>query len=191
MEQAFRKRMEQPDPTSCGPASIVVAQMMSDPAYAEFMMTGTNPDTGRAQPGTLAERFTGDTLAMHTKVTGLVDAKGRAQLPWPKSLGTPPWAIASQMSAVTGTTYCAKALNPFNRRGGISKIRRATDDGHAVPLYVGNTRLPRHVVLVLDSDLHVYEPAIGRRVQITEDDFAGSRLDLGGWKRPWIVVVPT
>ena len=59
-----------------------------------------------------------------------------------------------------------------------------------VPLYVGNTWLPRHVVLVLDAELHTYEPSVGRVEQIDPDDFTRGSLDLGGWSRPWFTVLP-
>jgi hypothetical protein len=190
MEQAFGHRMQQPDPTSCGAASLVVAQMAGDPAYAEFMMTGKHPGSGLLLAGSLADRFGAEALAMHERVTGIADAKGRAQMPWPKALGTPPWAVARQMSAVCGTSYDTSVINPFNRRGALRSIRSAAEDGHPVPLYVGNRWSPRHVVLVLTDDLDVYEPAAGRRVRISEDDFVKGRLDLGGWEKPWISVLP-
>jgi len=190
MQQAFGHRMQQPDPTSCGAASLVVAQMAKDPAYAEFMMTGKHPGSGLMLAGSLADRFGAETLAMHERVTGIADAKGRAQMPWPKSLGTPPWAVARQMSAVTGTSYDTSVINPFNRRSALKQIRSATEDGNVVPLYVGNRWSPRHVVLVLNDDLDVYEPAAGKRVRISEDDFVKGKLDLGGWEKPWVSVLP-
>jgi hypothetical protein len=190
MKEAFGHRMQQPDPTSCGAASLVVAQMAGDQAYAEFVLTGRHPGTGLMKAGSLEDRFSAETLAMHERVTGDKDARGRMQMPWPKALGTPPWAVARQMSATSGTTYEVSAINPFSRRGALGKIRDATSFGHVVPLYVGNRWSPRHVVLVLSPELEVYEPAAGRRVWIKEDDFVKGKLDLGGWEKPWVSVLP-
>jgi hypothetical protein len=190
MQQAFGHRMQQPDPTSCGAASLVVAQMANDPAYAEFMMTGKHPGSGLMLAGSLADRFGAETLAMHERVTRDRDARGRAQMPWPKSLGTPPWAVARQMTATSGISYDTSVISPFNRRGALKDIRKATGDGHVVPLYVGNRWSPRHVVLVLTDDLDVYEPAAGERERMTEDDFVKGKLDLGGWEKPWVSVLP-
>jgi hypothetical protein len=190
MQQAFGHRMQQPDPTSCGAASLVVAQMAKDPAYAEFMMTGRHPGSGLMLAGSLVDRFGAETLAMHERVTSDKDARGRMQMPWPKALGTPPWAVARQMSAVSGISYDTSVINPFSRSGALDDIREATKDGHPVPLYVGNRWSPRHVVLVLTDDLDVYEPAAGRRVRISEEDFVKGRLDLGGWEKPWVSVLP-
>jgi hypothetical protein len=191
MTQAFGRRMQQPDPTSCGAASLVVAQMSNDPAYAEFMLTGKHPGSGLMLAGSLEDRFSAEVLAMHKRVTGDKDARGRMQMPWPKALGTPPWAVARQLSATSGTTYEVATVNPFGRRGALRKIVDATSFGHVVPVYVGNRWSPRHVVLVLSPELEVYEPAAGRRVQIKEDDFVNGKLDLGGWEKPWVSVLPT
>ena len=190
MEQAFGQRLQQPDPTSCGAASLVIAQMSRDPEYAEFVMTGKHPGNGFLLAGSVKDRFGAEALAMHERVTGVADARGRAQLPWPKALGTPPWAVARQMSAVSGTPYDSSAINPFNRRSALRKIVDATSFGHVVPLYVGSRWLPRHVVLVMTPELDVYEPSIGRRVRISEDDFVKGKLDLGGWPKAWISVLP-
>jgi hypothetical protein len=191
MEQAFGHRLQQPDPTSCGAASLVVAQMTKDPAYAEFMMTGKHPGTGLTLAGSLEDRFKSETLAMHERVTGDKDARGRMQMPWPKALGTPPWAVARQISATSGTTYDVATVNPMGRRGSLGKIVDAASFGHVVPLYVGNRWSPRHVVLVLTPELEVYEPASGRRVQITEKGFVDAKLDLAGWDKPWVSVLPS
>ena len=190
MEQAFGQRLQQPDPTSCGAASLVIAQMSKDPEYAEFVMTGKHPGNGFLLAGSIKDRFSAEALAMHERVTGDKDARGRAQMPWPKALGTPPWAVARQMSAVTGTTYDSSAINPFNRKSALRKIVDATSFGHVVPLYVGNRWSPRHVVLVLSPELEVYEPAAGKRVRMSEDDFTDAKLDLAGCDKPWFSVLP-
>ena len=57
-------------------------------------------------------------------------------------------------------------------------------------MFVGSRWIPRHVVLVLDADLRVYEPSSGRVVTITADDFVQARLSLAGWSNPWFSVLP-
>ena len=56
--------------------------MLLDPAYAATQ----NPHA-----------FAGSVLALHRQLTG-ASAFGRAQLPWPRALGTPPWAVARAMT---------------------------------------------------------------------------------------------
>ncbi|WP_299050923.1 hypothetical protein [uncultured Nocardioides sp.] len=59
--------LRQPDRFTCGPACVVVARMLDDPAYA-----------ARALP-----RFGPEVLETHRQVTA-----------WPRLLGTPPWEVA-------------------------------------------------------------------------------------------------
>jgi len=184
----------QPDRRSCGAAVLVVARMLNDPAYAELVLTGRHPDTGSMLAGgSVGERFGVEALAMHRRTTGPVDVTGALQLPWPQGLGTPPWAVARQLSGssgVPGSRYDARVVNPFDRRGGLDAIATAAAAGHAVPLYLGSLWTPRHVVLVLDERLRTYDPSVGRRVRMDRDDFLGGTLDIAGWSRPWFAVVP-
>jgi hypothetical protein len=63
-----------------------------------------------------------------------------------------------------------------------------------VPVYVGNRRLPRHVVLVTgvvrDDALRCYDPARGAVVTVTRRQFEAARLAMSGWDRPWFTVTP-
>ena len=103
MDQAWRQELKQPDPRSCGAATLVVARMINDPAYAELMMTGAHPSTGHTLKGNaLEDRFAAETLAMHKRSTGITDIRGRLQIPWPETFGTPPWSVARQMSTSSG-----------------------------------------------------------------------------------------
>lgn len=168
----------QPDQRSCGATALVMARFLADPEYAARV----------AAP----EAFRTEVLALHRRVTSSVDAAGRIQLPWPRLLGTPPWAVARHLSATTGTAYRVRhAL--WHRDAVFDRVVAAVAAGHPVALYVGNAWLPRHVVLAqgtLDRALRVYEPAGGRLVDVTRDAFAAGSLGLAGWDRPWFMVVP-
>ena len=181
--------LRQPDATTCGSAVLVIARSISDPAYAELLATGQHPVTGHRLTGTLQERFAAEVLAMHRRTSSAVDVRGAAQLPWPRRYGTPPWAVARQLSGSTGTSWRAQAITPWARSGALKEVRSAAAR-RPVPVYVGNRWLPRHVVLVLDADLRVYEPASGRVVTVTGSDFTGASLDLAGWSTPWFSVLP-
>jgi len=67
-------------------------------------------------------------------------------------------------------------------------------DGLPALLYIGNTRLPRHVTLVLPGDggaqLDVYDPATGSVTELGPDRFASRTLGIAGWNVPWITVQP-
>jgi hypothetical protein len=194
---AFRERLAQPDQRSCGATVLVVARMLLDPEYAELVATGRHPVTGFGLPGDAAGRFRYEVLAMHDRVTGLVDARGHLQLPWPRSLGTPPWAVAHQMSA-TGTSAVPPA--PYTARPAWSdgaavfdRLVDVTGRRRPVPVYVGSRWVPRHVVLAVGrvaGRLRCYEPAAGVLIDVERDAFAEGTLGLAGWDRAWCVVTP-
>lgn len=190
----------QPDDRSCGAAVLVTARMVGDPAYAELVLTGRHPVTGAALPAgaapvpdPVAARFAAEVLAMHRRTTGPVDVRGTLQLPWPRFLGTPPWAVARQLTGTpgrAGTTYRTRLVTPWGRRRALAGVTAATRAGHVVPLYVGSRWCPRHVVLVLDEELLTYDPATGGRVRLRPADLVAGRLGLRRWSTPWFVVLP-
>lgn len=174
----FDSPLQQPDARSCGAAALVVARMLRDPSYA----------------GTARRHFARECLAMHRRVTSLSDVRGRPQMPWPRALGTPPWALAHQLTWTTGVDYRTRRLQPGRRVALLSEALSAVAGDLPVALYVGNDRLPRHVVLLVAAgdDAHpaAYEPASGALVRFTPQQFVDATLDLGGWRRPWFFVSP-
>ena len=113
-------------------------------------------------------------------------------MPWPRALGTPPWAVARRdLGHVGHDLRLGVRCNPFGRRGALRKIaRRRPQARTAVPLYVGNRWSPRHVVLVARAadDSRVYDPAAGRRgAGQSRTTSSSAELDLAGWDRPWFV----
>lgn len=172
----FAQPLRQPDQRSCGAAVLVVARMLHDAHYASYV------DSVRT--------FDQEVLAVHRRVTGTVDALGRAQLPWPRALGTPPWAVARELSVITGTPYHSRFVRRHPGRV-LDQIGAAAGAGHEVPLFIGNGWMPRHVVLVLDAGLIAYDPSRGRRVTIDRRRFETAGLDVAGWSHPWLAVLPT
>lgn len=197
-EQALAAGLVQPDQTTCGSSVLVVARVLNDPTYAAALVDGAGTVPGQRAGGTLPDRWREQVLAMHRLTSGAVASGGRMQLPWPTALGTQPWSLAREMTAAAGekgTTYAAKPILPGRRGSNFDRLRELAVGGHAVPLYVGNRWSPRHVVLVLPVDpppkaVMIYDPASGRRYPITAGDFTAGRLDVAGWRVPWLVVVP-
>jgi hypothetical protein len=144
--------LEQPDRRTCGAACMVLAACLAD---------GTTPDP---------VRFGAATLATHRRLTS-ARLHGRLQLPWPRALGTPPWAVARELSAVTG------------RRHRTRVVRLRTVAPGAGALYVGNAWLPRHVLLVLE-DGRCFDPATGRVLPLDS-------ASLTRWRTRWFTVAPT
>jgi hypothetical protein len=161
-----------------------------DEAYAELLLAGTHPATGWSLAGTVSDRFATETLAMHRRVTGLADVTGRLQPPWPRPLGTPPWALARQLSGA-GRRYVVRPA-VLGRPRVLDRVRAALVAGTPVAVYVGDRWLPRHVVLALEvrgDGFLCYDPAMGGQRLVTGEDFTSARLP-GRWSRPWLVVRP-
>jgi hypothetical protein len=124
---------------------------------------GRTPDGRRAT-------FAADVLAAHRRLTR-TRLHGRLQLPWPRAIGTPPWAVARELTTVTGTRHRTRLVR-------WSPAAAPTSGA----MYVGSRWLPRHVVLVLDAD-RCYEPASGGRVPL-------DGRPLAGWPTRWFTVAP-
>lgn len=200
--------LEQPDGTTCGSSSLVMARMRNDPAYAMWITTGYNPETGETTPGTAQERFASEAEEMHERTNGVTDRDGDLQFPYPDFIGTAPWAVANEMSAnngsgVPGTDYGVTTVDPDDRRSSYQALTAAVEDGHSVPMYVGNSAAPGHVVLVTGADdgtLTVYNPANGETVEVTRDQYVDGELPFGNpappldkmgpMTEPWFTVVP-
>jgi len=189
----------QPDQRSCGAASMVVARFLGDPDYRRLLEGGTlqNPRTV-AGDAALRERFRTETLAMHQRITSLADASGKPQIPWPRTFGTPPWAVAGQLSA---TRAADGTLAPYEwhvaRTSLPAAYQRLLDAAHAgrvSAVFIGTTWLPRHVVLVVEATargtVHVYDPAHGQMSELDRFAFLGNRIDIAGWDVAWFVVTP-
>lgn len=173
--------LRQPDARSCGAASLVAARMLLDPAYAAHVTTAG---------------FAGEVLALHRRVTGTSTAAGRLQLPWPRVIGTPPWAVAHELAATGGPGLppVPHAVHTV-RFGGApaARVRAGLATGRPVALYVGDRWLPRHVVLAVGTSgdsVRCYDPARGREVTIEPGAWAARRLPFGRWAQPWWVVAP-
>lgn len=176
-ERVFRERLVQPDRVSCGATCLVVARMIEDYAYGEYV--GSAPS--------VPDRFRAEVLAMHQRVTGLVN-DGRPQLPWPRALGTPPWAIARQLGDRDVRWIRTSPAS------GYDAVVAATRERKPVPVYIGSTWLPRHVVLALGEEgdrLRFFEPASGRLMDVGREEFRRSRVGLAGWDQAWWAVLPS
>lgn len=185
-------RLVQPDQRSCGAAILVVARALIDEGYAELLVRGSHPTTGFVALGEgPVTRFQGETLAMHRRITGPVAASGRPQLPYPRPLGTPPWAVARQLSAGPAGRYVVRQAR-VDRQGVLASLRAPLARELPVALYVGQRWLPRHVLLLLpagDDGPRCYDPAGGGIVSFTPEQFEAGALP-GRWPTPWFVVRP-
>ena len=168
----------QPDQRSCGASVLVMERALRDEDYARWLVED-------------ADRFREESLGTHGRTTGPVTAAGSLQIPWPRALGTPPWAVVNALGAATGRTWVAKLA--LSRAPALEALVVAVAAGTPSPLYVGSRWLPRHVVLAIEVDetsLRCYEPHSGRVLSVTRAAFLDASFRLAGWNKPWCVVVP-
>ncbi|WP_404392845.1 hypothetical protein [Humibacillus xanthopallidus] len=190
--------------TTCGSASLTIARMLVNPAFAEWIRAGVRRDaraagvSGAPDVGTVAQRFAAYEQVVAGRTNALVSAGGKLQLPWPRALGTPPWGARHELefgAADPDADYDVTWLRLRSRAGlerAYAALRARVRDGRPALLYIGNAQLPRHVVLVMppsgEQELDVYEPSIGRIVDLPRQAFVGRRLRMAGWDVPWAAV---
>ncbi|WP_341923830.1 hypothetical protein [Nocardioides psychrotolerans] len=176
--------LRQPDRLSCGASVLVAARMLTDPAYARLFAPGDD------RPAAFAR----EVLDLHRRVTGARDLAGRPQPPWPRAIGTPPWAVSRHLTVLSGVRHQVRLVRPGPAVDDeVGRVRAALAADHPVALFVGTRWLPRHVVLVTgasDDAWQVYEPASGRVVEVPLTRLRAHTLGLAGWDRPWFVVRP-
>ncbi len=184
--------------TTCGSASLTVARMLVNPAFARWITSGLGKDArdddvpdGR----TPRERFASYEQVVAGRTNSIVGAGGRLQPPWPRALGTPPWGARNEIEFGASDPAADYDVAWF-RLGSAARLEQAYATLHArvapgrpALLYIGNAWLPRHVVLVMPpsrgADLDVYEPSVGRVVGLPREAFVARRLRLAGWDVPW------
>ncbi len=183
----FAGGLVQPDRRTCGSASLVAARLINRPEFAQQLLAGPAPQA----------RFQSEALAVHRRTSGLLDARGIPQLPWPRALGTAPWSLVrylNEVAGVPGTRYDARLVMPHQRARAFDWVRASVMAGQAAPIYVGDRRTPRHVVLAVATEsadsIRIYDPAHGRRYPIERTAWTAATLDVAGWRVPWLVVVP-
>jgi len=176
--------------------------MLVSPQFAGWIVSGKSPrrPQGPDDPRSEAERFAEHEREVMNRTNGIHAAGGKLNIPWPQAFGTPPWGAKKELeygAAQPGAAYRMRLV----RLGSTAALREVHRDlvslvreGLPALLYIGNTRLPRHVTLVLPGDggkqLDVYDPATGSVTDLAPDRFAGRTLGIAGWDVPWITVQP-
>ena len=169
-------RLRQPDRRSCGAAALVMARRIVRPRYAGLVGD--------------QETFAHEVVTLHRRLTSLADTAGGWQLPWPRALGTPPWAVARELRLLTAVPY---AVRPVRLGRRVWPHLAHETPTRPVAVFVGDRFLPRHVVLVTDVERDItrtYEPASGLDLEVSRQRWESGDLGLAGWDRPWLVVTP-
>lgn len=188
-------RLRQLSPTTCGPTCAILLRVLLDPAYALWLTTGDHLEperSGDALP--FEQRFRSQQQAVHESLT----RRAIGPAPWPRALGSPPWALAGFLNRFTGLTgghfgwVPVDGDNPAHLRRCLEAVLRGVSAGLPVPVYVGR-HVDRHVVLAIGSRagaVVVYDPAAGAVLDVPLADWEAGRVGIAGWDHLESVVVP-
>lgn len=161
--------LKQPDSTSCGAAAAVAARAL---------LTRWRPTRPDAE---IAEE--------HRLLCSATSARERFQMPWPQALGTPPWAIANTLRALTDRHVATLVARPRPAVAYEVVLENVAD--RPVAVYVGSRWLPRHVLLAFGSvgdAIRVFDPASGGLVTVPPDRWQRHAVGVAGWDYFWFVV---
>lgn len=162
--------LRQPDRLSCGAASVVAARVL---------LSSWRPDDAAAE-----------IRAEHRALTSTQSPRGRFQWPWPRRLGTPPWAVANALRALTGRPIATVHVRPRADIGHEVLLAQLAD--RPVGVYLGNRWLPRHVVLALRAvpggGVEVFDPAAGALITVDAAQWRRHRVGVAGWSHTWFLV---
>ncbi len=163
--------LRQPDQVSCGAAAVVAARAL---------LTGWCPEDPEAA-----------IRAEHRRLTSSHSHRDRFQMPWPRQLGTPPWAVANALTALTDERIATVNARPRPALGYDVLVEQVR--ARPVGVYVGNRWLPRHVVLAIaalddGSGIRLFDPARGALVTVPQDRWHRHRIGVAGWSHFWFVV---
>ena len=133
--------------TTCGSASLTVARMLVDAAFARWIRLGLDRDAKDddvPDAQTVEQRFAAHEQVVARRTNALVGAGGRIQCPWPRALGTPPWGAIGELeygAAVPWADYDIEWFR-FVRRGTLEEsytsLQRRVRDGVRHATRLGN-----------------------------------------------------
>ncbi len=188
-------RLRQLSPTTCGPTCAILTRVLLDPAYALWLTSGEHLQPERSGDGLpFEQRFRSQQHAVHEALT----RKALGPVPWPRALGSPPWALAAFLNRfpnLTGAHYGwvpVDSSDPVHLRRCLDAVLRGVTAGVPVPVYVGR-HVDRHVVLAISARneaVVVYDPAAGAVVDVPLADWETGRVGIAGWDHLESVVVP-
>ncbi len=189
---------QQLDGRTCGPTALTTARMLRDPALADWVRTGAKH--GRAFPdgATPQERLAAYHALVHARTNALIGPGGRLQVPWPRALGTTPWAVCRELesgAAAPGTRYRTVTVRWVGRDRRVALVRAlARHLGPERPgiLFIGSAVLPRHVALLVPGTdgVVVHDPATGSVSELDAEALADDRRQVAGWTHPWFLIGP-
>ncbi|MGW6281306.1 hypothetical protein [Kribbella sp. NPDC055071] len=173
--------VQQPDDTSCGPMTLLMARAMTDPYYALYLTTGDSTARSDAAPEQFQARLTAEEDRIHAATNRF----------WPQRLGSTPLGMSAELNryaGVLGTRYQPRLAD----RSARTDAAEAAGEGHPVPVLIGNW-VPRHYILLIGrtgDDLTYYEPGYATVGHLSVQAFEHGDLSVIGFHHIYAVVTP-
>lgn len=166
------RALRQPDPVNCGASAVVAARML-------------------LRPGWRPADWSTEIRSEHRALTGHRTPGGKVQMPWPRRLGTPPWAIAAAMGVLSNQRVATVNARPRAALG--YEVLVAQLQSRPVAVYVGNRWLPTHVLLALEApdaglSIRLFDPWTGEIHIVEAPRWREHRLGVSGGDHFWFVV---
>ncbi|MGW6200775.1 hypothetical protein ACWF0M_31830 [Kribbella sp. NPDC055110] len=171
--------VQQPDDTSCGPMTVLMARAMADPFYALYLTTGDSTARSNAGPDEFQARLTAEEHRIHAATNRF----------WPQQLGSTPFGISDELNryaGALGTRYQAQLAD----RSTLAAAAEAAGEGHPVPVLIGDW-IPRHYILLIGrtgNDLTYYEPGYATVGHLSEQSFEHGKLNVIGFHHIYALV---
>ena len=173
--------VQQPDDTSCGPMTILMARAMSDPYYSLYLTTGDSTDRADARAEQFQARLTAEEHRIHAETNRF----------WPQRLGSTPLGMSNELNryaGALGTRYESRLAD----RSALAAAADAAGNGDSVPVLIGDW-IPRHYILLIGragGDLIYYEPGYATVGHLSEQDFVHGKINVIGFHHIYAVVRP-
>lgn len=130
-----------------------------------------------------------DIRTEHRLLTSTRSARDRMQVPWPRRLGTPPWAIANALWVLTDRQVATVNVRPRPAVG--FEVLREQVQRRPTAVYIGDRWLPRHVVLAFadtDHGIRLFDPSHGDLATVPRERWTHHRVGVAGWSHAWFVL---
>ncbi len=201
----------QVDSTTCGAAAMAMMLMIGDPLVGVWVASGRvihnhrPPEVERMANAATLTSIESRWGALQRSIHASTTRRGLGFLPWPRSLGTPPWRVNNQ-TRFLGLGFRGAVVDDTDREDLSALLSHATaaiNDGIPVPVYASgdsgrglDSVIPRHVVLLthrMEDGFLAYEPGNAALHAVSDQqlrDGGAALRALGNWSHVSWMILP-
>jgi hypothetical protein len=196
-DDGARLRLRQQSAAHGGAAAVILMRVLLDPAFALWLTTGIRLEDDRGEDGLpFEQRF----RAQQDAVAAAVNRRAVGPAPWPRFLGSPPWALARFINRFTTLTGGRFSWVPLvdarwqRRAAALDAVAAAASAGLPVPLVLEGSGDRAMMLAVWAPDpmgaLRCYDPAAGLVVDVARSELDAGRVGIAGLDRVEGAILP-